>query len=118
MTLLGQLRITRRIIGVALLALLLGQWAALAHSVQHAREPTGPAVPAYVATDDSDVWGHQVGTSACHLMGHLLTGQAPGVANVAVPCSPLAAVPAMAPTAPPYQGAASRAYEARGPPTA
>ena len=105
---------TRRLIGVALLALLLGQWMALAHSIVHA--PTSAAVA--VSADTDDHWDHDAGTAACHLVDHLLAGQAPGGESASVPCVPPAAmrVAARAPSIGP--ACASPAYEARGPPRA
>ncbi|MFM7531630.1 MAG: hypothetical protein ACKO5J_03895 [Rubrivivax sp.] len=65
----------RRLIAVALLALVLGQWTALAHSIGHAHLPDDAAAP---AVDDHGAWGHQAGTQACQLVDHLLSGQAAG----------------------------------------
>lgn len=104
----------RRLVGVALLALLLGQWTALAHSVVHAHLPA----QASLTVDDHDAWGHQAGTPNCQLVDHLLVGQAAAGAP-----APLLGVPpaltlpaALAPSIAP--GPASRAFEARGPPRA
>lgn len=109
---------TRRLIGVALLAMLLGQWTALVHSIDHARahEFVEQSVDGSHAHDDA--WGHRAGTSACDLVDHLLTGQAPG----GEPAAGLWLSPETSHIA---AGAASnaprpvvRAYEARGPPWA
>ncbi len=104
----------RRLIGVVLLALLLGQWTVLAHSIAHARAPAAIAL----SDESDDAWGHHAGTPACHLIDHLLAGQAPGVEAASVPGLPPtdSRVAALAPSIGP--GAASRAYEARGPPRA
>lgn len=105
---------TRRLVGVALLALLLGQWTLLAHSIVHARAPSTAA-----ASPEADhAWGHHAGTSACHLVDHLLTGQAPGGEPTTVSCLPPAAMRVAAPAPSIGPGPASRAYEARGPPRA
>ena len=104
----------RRLIGAALLALLLGQWAVLAHSIAHARTPAGAAVSA----NTDDAWSHHAGTPACHLVDHLLVGQAAGAEPVSIPCLPPAARQVAAPAPSIGPGPASRAYEARGPPRA
>lgn len=109
---------TRRLVGVALLAMWLGQWSILAHAIGHARgsEAASHAVDGEHAHDAA--WGHQAGTSACDLVDHLLTGQAPG----SEPAAGLRLRPEASHIA---AGAASNgpgptatAYEARGPPRA
>ena len=105
---------SRRVIGVALLALLLAQWTVLAHSIAHA---WSPAV-VDVAADADHAWGHHAGTSACHLVDHLLAGQAPGGETASVPGLPPAALRLVAPAPSIGPGPVSRAYEARGPPRA
>ena len=104
----------RRLIGAALLALLLGQWTALVHSIAHARMPTGAAVSA----EYDDAWGHHAGPPACQLVDHLLVGQAAGGEPSSVPTLPVAAIRVAAPDPSMGPGPASRAYEARGPPPA
>lgn len=117
MNLLCRRNATRRIVGVALLALLallLGQWTLLAHTIAHARAPAALAVSA----DADHDWGHHAGTPACHLVDHLLTGQAPGAQAASAPPVPPAAVRVAAPPPSIGPGAVARAYEARGPPRA
>ena len=105
---------TRRLVGVALLALLLGQWTVLAHSIAHARARAAVAVSA----DTDHAWGHHAGTPACHLVDHLLAGQAPGGEPASDTRLPPAALP-VATAAPSIgPGPVWRAYEARGPPRA
>jgi len=97
-----------------LLALLLGQWTVLAHSIAHARTPAG----ATAAADTVDGWGHNAGTRACHLVDHLLAGQAPGSEPTALPCLPRAATKVAVAAASIGSGPIAQAYEARGPPRA
>ena len=105
---------TRRLVGVALLALLLGQWTVLAHSIAHARAPAAVAV----SVDTDHVWGHHAGTPACHLVDHLLAGQAPGGESASVAYVPPADLRVAAPAPSIGPGPVLRAYEARGPPRA
>ena len=102
----------RRLVGAVLLSMLLGQWAVLAHAVTHAWEPAGAAAPA----DADGAWGHHAGTPVCQLVDHLLAGQAPGGKFAAGPCLPPVVPPGAVAAASIGPGAASRAYEARGPP--
>jgi hypothetical protein len=104
----------RRFVGVALLALMLGQWTILVHSIEHAQ------VPAAVedSGDTDHAWGHHAGTSACHLVDHLLTGQAPAGEPPTPPCLSPAAMRVAGPAPSIGPSAAFRAYEARGPPRA
>lgn len=103
-----------RLIGVALLALLLGQWTVLAHSIAHARMPADAAASA----DADDAFGHDAGTPACHLIDHLLLGQAAGGERASVASLTLTATRVTAPAPLIGPGPASQAYEARGPPGA
>lgn len=108
--------LTRRLVGVALLALLLAQWAALAHAWAHGplHMSGQPAVEA-----DADVtWDHDAGSPACQLVDQLLNAQAAGAAPAAVPFFLATTPPAAAPGGPIARGLALRAYEARGPPRA
>lgn len=104
----------RRLIGVALLALLVGQWTALAHSIGHAHLHAQAAE----SIDDHDAWGHQAGTPDCQLVDHLLVGQAAGGNPAPLLRLPPAAKLLAAPAPSIRPGPASRAYEARGPPRA
>ncbi len=107
----------RRLVAAVLLAMLVGQWLTLAHGVAHAR--TGSALAGAAAPADSnEVWGHYAGTSACHLVDHLLTGQAPGSNLASMPGLPPAAVTMAVAAASNAPGPGSRPYEARGPPAA
>ncbi len=107
---------SRRLVGLALAALLLAQWTVLVHWIAHARAPA--VVERSAEPDQDNAWGHHAGASACVLVDHLLTGQAPGVEHAAAACEPpaqprvAAAAPADAPAP------AARAYDARGPPRA
>lgn len=104
----------RRLIGVAMLALLVGQWAALAHSIGHAQRPAQAAPTVH----DHDAWGHQAGTPNCQLVDHLLLGQATGGEPASLPCLPPVATRLAAPAPSIAPGPASWAFEARGPPRA
>jgi len=105
---------TRRVVGVVLLALMLVQWAALVHAVNHA-----PALGGALVVADADPhWGHDSGTPTCHLLDHLLLGQAIGSTGVQVPHLEFsAAAPGSADHSVTSRPAA-HAYEARGPPRA
>ncbi len=140
------LRHTRRVIGVALLALLLAQLGALWHAVAHGPElqhnPTAAlharisgssgegavhkAPETFHTADtghtahayDDDASGHHAGSAVCQLHDHLLLLQAPSA-----PLWPDAVAPtgrellqAAGSSAP--LGAEVRPYEARGPPAA
>ncbi len=105
---------TRRVVAAVLLALLLGQWTVLVHAINHA----GTATPAALSADSDQAWGHQSGTSACHLVDHLLAGQAPGGEPASAAFVPPSAIEVAVPATPICPGPASRAYEARGPPRA
>ena len=105
---------SRRLVGVALLALLLGQWTVLAHSIAHA----APTAASAVSVESDHTWDHAAGTPACHLVDHLLAGQAPAGDLAPVPCLPAAARLVAALSASRAPGPISRAYEARGPPRA
>lgn len=103
---------TRRLVGVAVFALLLAQWAALVHAVNHA-----PARAAAVVADhDLAPWGHDAGSPACQAFDQLLTGQV----DLPQPATLLGLQ--IADEAPAARGQqvgprhALRAYEARGPP--
>jgi hypothetical protein len=109
---------SRRLIGVALLAMLLGQWSVLAHSIGHARahDLVAQSVDGDHAHDYD--WGHRAGTSACDLVDHLLTGQAPGgepTAGLWLPPETTHIAAGAASNAP---GPVAWPYEARGPPRA
>lgn len=109
---------SRRLIGVALLAMLLGQWSVLAHSIGHARalDLVAPSSSADHAHDDP--WGHQADTAACALVDHLLTGQAPGGEPAAELGLPRQTSRVAAGAASHASWAVARPYEARGPPRA
>lgn len=108
---------SRRLIGVVLLAMWLGQWSALAHSIAHAGSHEIVARPVDGEHDHGDHgWGHQAGTSACDLVDHLLTGQAPGCEPTAVLRLPPETLPIAAGAASNAPGPRARVYEARGPP--
>ena len=108
----------RRLIGVALLALLLGQWTVLTHSVAHTRLTPGVAASADADADaDADEsWGHDAGSSFCQLVDQLLVGQAVGGEPAASPCVPPAATQAAAPATSIGPSPTAHSYHARGPP--
>lgn len=112
--------LTRRLVGVALLALLLAQWTALAHAWAHGPLHISGHISGQPAAEaEADVtWDHDAGSSACQLVDHLLIGQAAGAASAAVPFFLATTPPAAAPGGPIARGLALRAYEARGPPRA
>lgn len=110
----------RRLLGVLLFALLTAQALALTHAIAHAPQAiaafTASAGTAAAATDRDVVWGHTVGSASCHLVDHLLIGQATGFDPVVLPLSKLdEALPTCLPPAA-VARLALRAYEARGPP--
>ena len=105
---------TRRLVGVALLTLLLAQWTVLTHAIAHAQLGTG----AVVAAQADAPWSHQAGTPSCLLVDHLLIGQLSGGDPAAIPWFWPASAPAASPNLPIACGFALRAYEARGPPRA
>ena len=107
---------SRRLIGVVLLALLWGQWTILAHSIAHARPAS--VVQGSAGPEPEPTWGHQAGSSACVLVDHLLTGQAPGGEPAAAPRLPPANSPISAAATSPDPSPALQGYQARGPPRA
>lgn len=106
------------LIGLALLALLLGQWAVLAHAVSHAQPSAVVAAVAAHADEADHLWGHQAGTTACHLVDHLLAGQAPGGATAALAVVPPSSTVVTVPSSSIDPGPVWRTYFARGPPGA
>jgi hypothetical protein len=111
---------THRLIGVALLAMLLGQWSVLVHSIDHARahEVVEQSVDGDHAHDHDHAWGHHAGTPTCQLVDHLLVGQAAGGEPAPILWLPPAATRLAALTPSVSPAPASLAYEARGPPRA
>lgn len=109
----------RRLLGVMLFALLTAQALALAHAVAHGPQWVAASRHAVAQTTDRDtIWGHAAGSTACHLVDQLLTGQATGLDPVPWPLSRLeAARPVCLPPAT-VARLALQAYEARGPPRA
>ena len=109
-----------RLIGVAVLALLLGQWTVLLHSIEHAHAHKHAHAHEYAeitaeANADHD-WGHEAGTPTCQLLDQLLTGQAPSPERLAVDYLRPADVRVAAPAPSTAPGPAWRAYQPRGPP--
>jgi hypothetical protein len=110
-------RNVRRIVGAALLALLLAQWLAFAHAVLHAAQARPALAFAAVEAAQPDVFGHAAGTPECRLVDQVLSGAdgllaAPVVAQAA-PESVVAA-----PGEAPRGESAPRPYQARAPPRA
>ena len=103
---------TRRFVGVVVLALLLAQWAALVHAVDHA--PARAA--AVVAGHDFALWSHGAGSPACQAFDQLLTGQADAPQPAALLGTQVADAAPAARAQPAGTRPALRAYEARGPP--
>ena len=112
----------RRIVGVALLVLLLAQWAALVHTVMHTVVPTILHTPvqagAVIQADAVDADEHTAGSPVCQLFDHLLVAQA------AAGDEPQLPQPLWSTAAPPWAllpaqpRLASLGYDARGPPQA
>jgi hypothetical protein len=123
---------TRRIVGVALLALLLAQWQALAHAIAHGPWHAHAAAVSVAdaighgghanhdghAGHDADGWGHPAGSLACELFDALHGAQAPGAGAATLPPLPLSQGHFVSPARLADSGPALRAYEARGPPRA
>ena len=103
-----------RLVGAALLALLLAQWTALTHAIAHA--PLGATVA--VAVVDDGHWGHDADTPACALIDHLLLGELTGGEAPAISWLPPDVMLAAAPKCRLACSVALRAYQARGPPGA
>ena len=103
-----------RLVGAALLALLLAQWTALTHAIAHAPLGAGMAV----AADAQGPWGHDADSPACELVDHLLLGHStlgdPSAQAWPRPEAMLAAAPKCRRA----HSSTRRAYEARGPPRA
>lgn len=105
---------TRRLVGVALLALLLAQWTALAHAIAHAPLAAGSAL---VAQADAP-WGHAANTPDCRLVDQLLIAPLSGADSSATVWFWPATAVASTRDLPVVCSATLRAYEARGPPRA
>ena len=115
-----QRRLTCRIVGVLLLALLLAQWTVLGHAIAHGSVAPGvSASPAAHAGNDVGLtWGHEAGAPECQLFDQLLSGQALGAEAAPMPGVPLASTPLAANELSPCRQPTLRAYLARGPPQA
>jgi len=129
---LNQRYAVRRLIGAVVLALLLGQWTVLTHSITHTR--LGPDAAAFVGvgvgvgagagatasadtdTDTDESWGHHAGSSVCQLVDQLLIGQAVGGEPAAGPCVPPDATRAESLATLIGPSPVAHAYQARGPP--
>ena len=103
-----------RLVGAALIALLLTQWVALSHAIAHT--PLGAA--GVVTIEDDGHWGHNAGAPACALIDHLLIGESSGGDAPAISWLPPDAMLAAAPKCRLVCSIALRAYQARGPPGA
>lgn len=113
----------RRIVGVALLAMLLAQWQVLAHAIAHGPWYSHAAALADIGRADQpghaeDGWGHPAGAPACELFDALLGAQAPGAEPATAPQLPKSPRRFASPAQLADIGPALRAYEARGPPRA
>lgn len=110
-------RTARRIVGAALLALMLVQWLALAHAVLHAAHMRPALAFAAIEAVQADGFGHAAGTPECRLVDQLLSA---GVAPAATPALPGAAPAVLAAALPPSPPACwtARPYQARAPPHA
>ena len=112
----------RRFIGLAVLALLLGQWTVLRHALAHTG--SSPALAAFAAVDAAtdtvavadESWGHAAGSSVCQLVDQWLVGQLLGADAAASPCVPPAPTRAASPGSPIWSSPGGQAYQARGPP--
>lgn len=115
--------LARRIIGVALLALLLAQWGALLHAVTHAplvhsfaaaAEQADAAAPGEAAEAEA----HSAGSPVCQLFDHLLLAQAAGHPPLQVPDAQWSTAAPPRALWPALPQRALQAYDARGPPRA
>jgi hypothetical protein len=107
----------RRIVGAALLALLLAQWLALAHAVLHTAQVRASLAFADAAAVKVDFFAHTAGGSECRLVDQLLS--AAGAPDVpALEGGPPPDAPVAAPSESPCGRSAARPYEARAPPRA
>ena len=137
---LSQRYAVRRLIGAVVLAMLLGQWTVLTHSIAHTR--LGPDAAAFIgvgvgvgvgadadadadadagatataSADTDDSWGHHAGSSVCQLVDQLLIGQAVGGDPAASPCVPPDATRAESLARSIGPSPVAHAYRARGPP--
>lgn len=107
----------RRIVGAALLALLLAQWLALAHAVLHAAQVRGTLALADAASVQVDWIGHTSGSPECRLVDQLLSAAAASEVPAFEAGSP-PDVPVAAPREASAARSAARPYEARAPPRA
>ena len=112
-----------RLIGAALVALLLAQSAALTHAVAHtprgasavlAEREDGPSGP----WGPSGRWDHDAGTPTCTLIDHLLLGTSTGGDSPAVAGLPPEASVASVSKQRRLCAGSRQPYEARGPPWA
>lgn len=110
-------RNARRIVGAALLALLLAQWLAFAHAVLHAAQARPALAFATVEATQGDAFGHAAGTPECRLVDQLLSG-ADGLPATCVVAEAAADFLAPTPGEPPRGESAPRPYQARAPPRA
>ena len=113
-------RLTCRIVGVLLLALLTAQWSVLGHAIAHGTvAPWVSASPAAHGGNDLELtWGHEAGAAECRLFDQLLSGQAVGAQAAPMPGLPAASTPVVAIQLSPCRQPALRSYLARGPPQA
>ena len=108
---------TRLWLGAAMVALVLAQWVALRHAVEHAGGSRS-AVHATAATGAHDHWGHEPGSQDCRLLDQLVGSHAPGTeTSLALGPAPRQEEPGASPAGI-HAGAERRAYDARGPPSA
>ena len=103
-----------RLLGAALLALLLAQWTALAHTIAHA--PLAASMAS--AGDAQGPWGHEAESAACELVDHLLLGHPTLGTPSALAWLRPEALLAEAPKSRLVRSGKRQAYEARGPPRA
>ncbi len=129
----------RRVISLALLALLVSQFGALVHAVVHApllvgnqaqvqwaassqapvHAPAEGAAHTHAATGDGAATDeHRAGSPVCQVVDHLLFGQAPGGPDVQVLAMVWATSAPQHGSAPITPARPTQAYEARGPPRA
>lgn len=106
-------RWTHRLVGVAVLALWIAQWAALSHAVAHALPVTGSEL----AAEGHDGWGHAAATPSCALVDHLLVGHGAPLDSPAG-VGPHPELERLAMQASLELGLTPSSYEARGPPWA
>lgn len=113
-------RLTCRIVGMLLLALLMAQWSVLGHAIAHGTPTSLVSASAVAKADHGDhqTWGHEAGAPECRLFDQLLSGHALAADAAPMPGLPLARTPVAANELSACRQPTLRGYLARGPPRA